>query len=311
MRLVRGSLSLLAVATFVVSPQNALADDKKTCVDAYVAAQSRRTEHRLLAARTQLRICARQECASLMQGQMNRDCTQWLTDVEASIPTVVFSAKDAAGNDLQDVTVSADGAVVARKLDGHAMEIEPGSHNFTFVDAGGHADTQTVVVLEGTKNQVVHATFGQPAAPEPAPAPAPTPTPTTPAPPQPAPQSTAASPPPAPEPTPEANPEAASGYWTGQRIAGVAIAGAGLLGMGVGGIVALSAKSQFNTAQGESGQQRVTDSQAAYNQGNVASVVVGVGAAVAAAGIVVWLIAPSPDTQVGLGAHGMTLRGRF
>jgi hypothetical protein len=277
------------LGVLALSGRGALADDtaavKKTCADAYVAAQGLRDDHKLIAARAQLRVCAHSECSPLMQGQLIKDCTEWLTAVEAAIPTVVLAAKDASGNELQDVAVSVDGTAVAQQLDGKAIELEAGTHSFTFTSAKGPAVTETVVVLEGNKNQTVSATFPGPPAPPPA-APPPTPPPVV-----------APAPPPA--------------YWTGQRILGVAIAGGGLVGMGVGGILALSAKSQFNTAENESGQPRVSDSQSAANLGNVASVVVGVGGAVLVGGLVVWLLAPSQQTQVGMSGSQVVFRGTF
>jgi len=300
---------LLLVASSPTLARAAGPDEKKACVDAYVAAQSSRSDHHLLAARTQLRTCARQECAPFMRGEMTRDCAQWLTEVEAGIPTVVFSAKDAAGNDIVDVTVSAEGTVLTQRLDGRAIEIDPGSHTFTFADAAGHTATQTAVALEGTKNQVVRVTFGQTAPPPPAQPQPPLQQPT----PQPQPQPASA-----PTSTTTANPAAAEApaaptrsYWTGQRIIGVVATGVGLVGVGVGGLLGLSAKSQWNKANGESMPAAHNDSQSAYDLGNVASVVTIAGGVIAAAGLVVWLIAPSPQTQVGLDGHGLTLRGSF
>jgi hypothetical protein len=86
-------------------------------------------------------------------------------DIEASIPTVVLSAADPGGKELQAVKVSVDGAVLAEALDGHAVEMEPGSHVFTFADPQGVTATQTQIILEGTKNQPVRVTLGAPPPP--------------------------------------------------------------------------------------------------------------------------------------------------
>jgi hypothetical protein len=147
---------LAAVGAWAAS---AGADDKTSCSNAYVAAQTRRSEHRLLAARDQLRACARQECANFMQGQMIKDCAEWLGQVEGSIPSVVLAASDASGADLTDVTVRLDGVIVARRLDGAALDVDPGSHVFSFDAPGAPTVTDSAVVLEGTKNQVIRATL--------------------------------------------------------------------------------------------------------------------------------------------------------
>jgi hypothetical protein len=150
---------LLAFAAAIASGE-ALADERTACTSAYVAAQTRRSEHRLLAARDELRTCTRQECSSLMHGQMIKDCASWLAQVEATIPSVVLSAKDSAGADLTDVRVSMDGAPIATKLDGRAIDIDAGSHVFRFDAPDQTSVTVTSLVLEGAKNQLIRATLG-------------------------------------------------------------------------------------------------------------------------------------------------------
>jgi hypothetical protein len=150
-------LATLAVAGWIPM---ARADEKAACSQAYVAAQSRRSEHRLLAARDELRVCARQECSLLMKGEMLKDCTDWLAQVEASIPSVVLSAKDSSGSDMTNVAVAIDKTVVVATLDGRSVDVDPGSHVFTFEAPGRDKVTLTALVLEGAKNQQIRAVFG-------------------------------------------------------------------------------------------------------------------------------------------------------
>src|SRR5207248_1806862 len=56
-------------------------------------------------ARKRFVTCAADACPKAMR----IDCARWLEDVEASIPTVVFGAKDARGGDIFDVSVYVDG----------------------------------------------------------------------------------------------------------------------------------------------------------------------------------------------------------
>jgi hypothetical protein len=312
------------VAALVLASASALApaawaDDNAVCSDAYAVAQSRPNDRRMAFVRTQMRLCARPECAGLLGGQMVKDCTAWLAAAEATMPTVILSARDPAGNDVTDVTVTVDGVVVATKLDGTAVAVEPGSHTFKFTSAAGATGMQNEVILDGTKNNLLRVILSPPEQPVPAPVPVvvPPPAPVPAAPPAAAP---VAPPPPAtppPGPPPAAAPPGALSYWTGQRILGASITGGGLIAVGIGGIVALMAKSQFDNAVGEIGQQRVNDSSSAASQGNVASVVMGVGAAVAVGGAVVWLLAPSNTETVaenlGVGVDGRQLfvRGSF
>ena len=167
--------------------------DKETCARAYTDAQSLRSDFKLVEAREQLRACSSSRCSPFMGGGIVKDCTSWLAAVDASIPSVVFTAHDAAGADVVDVTVSMDGATVAKTLDGHAIDVNPGTHLFTFRRADGTTVDQRVVVLEGKKDQVVSATFAAP----------------SPSPPQPA-QETRTAPPPPPPPVSAATSEESS-----------------------------------------------------------------------------------------------------
>jgi hypothetical protein len=94
-------------------------------------------------------------------------------------------------------------------------------------------------------------------------------------------------------------------------VLGVSVAGAGLVGLGVGGVLGLLAKSQYGRAEGETGTPRHDDSVSAVGAGNVASVVFGVGAGVAAAGVVLWLTAPSASTTVGTSGNELFVHGTF
>jgi hypothetical protein len=154
------ALSLVA-ASLVASAAHA--DPKAACVEASSKAQRMRGAHQLLEARDQLRVCAAAACPAVVQS----DCATWLEEVERAIPTVVLSAKDGAGNDVFDVTVSVDGAPLAGKLDGSALAMNPGPHTFHFVRADGTTTDRQVLVQEGQKAIAVEARLGAIVAPAP------------------------------------------------------------------------------------------------------------------------------------------------
>jgi hypothetical protein len=133
----------------------AQADDKQACNDAYRQAQVLRNDHKLVEAREQLRICAGGSCP----GFIAKDCSDWLKADESKTPSVVLAAKSPAGADLFDVKVTMDGAPLSSKLDGLAIDIDPGPHTFAFDAPEGHAE-QKIVVAEGAKAQRVAVTFG-------------------------------------------------------------------------------------------------------------------------------------------------------
>jgi hypothetical protein len=82
------------------------------------------------------------------------------------MPMIVLSAVDSTGSDLADVRVTIDGEVVAQRLDGREISIDPGSHTVRFERSGSAPIDQQIVVREGDRHRSVSATFPTPAPPE-------------------------------------------------------------------------------------------------------------------------------------------------
>ena len=97
-----------------------------------------------------------------------------------------------------------------------------------------------------------------------------------------------------------------------QRTVGLLIGAAGILGVGSAGILGAVAKSKYDSAVPESGTQRgLSDSTAAFNAGNVGTIVLGIGTIVTLVGAGVWLTAPKAAVVVGANAGGLQVRGGF
>lgn len=154
--------ALFASALLLV-PASASAEPKDACIVAYEQTQTLRKDGKLVAARAQAEICAQSTCPALL----TKDCTRWMSELEASTPSVVFEARNEAGAAFTDVRVSMGGEVLASRLDGKPIAIDPGKHVFHFETAGAVAD-ETVLVREGEKNRRVRATFPGRVAPTPA-----------------------------------------------------------------------------------------------------------------------------------------------
>jgi len=100
-------------------------------------------------------------------------------------------------------------------------------------------------------------------------------------------------------------------HWTGGRVAAAVLTGVGIAGMGIGGVMSLSAKSTFDRAEGETGATQRTDSSRAVSAGNVATGVVVGGAVIAAVGVTLWFALPDNSAVVGTDGHALFLRGAF
>lgn len=151
------ALPLLLLPVVLSIPQVAHADDTAMCLSANESSQKLRREKKLKDAMEQLKICSRPSCPGVIQ----KDCTQWLREVEATLPTVSFSAKDGGGSDLTDVRVTMDGEQILEQLDGSSVPVDPGKHTFTFAHSGEEDQSQDVLVNEGDKARKVEVRFGK------------------------------------------------------------------------------------------------------------------------------------------------------
>src|SRR5580658_9727982 len=141
------SVILTASAVLIVS--SARAANPGACADAAFQGQTSRNEHKLLEAREEFRACVQKDCPDFVQ----KDCAEWLDDVDKRLPSVVVSAKDPSGRDLVDLKVIADGRPPTEKLDGESLPMNPGHHAFVFERGVGGSATTDIVLTEGEKDR--------------------------------------------------------------------------------------------------------------------------------------------------------------
>jgi hypothetical protein len=247
------------------------------CLAATETSLKLRTDHKLRGARTQALVCSAASCPA----EVREECLHRVTEMNAAIPTVVFTVKGPSGDELAAVKVSMDGEVVATQLDGSAIALDAGSHRFTFEAEGAAPSSKTLIIHEGEKNRREAVALG-PVAPTPPPAMVPAP---------------------APEPK---EPEPASPSIPGQkqRIAGIVVGGAGAVGLVVGGVFGglTSASNERSSA--------VSDGAASTAAFVIGAVLVGGGAAL-------YFLAPkeasqpAPTVGVAVGPGSLALRGTF
>lgn len=143
----RGLAFTLAFAsTFAAAAARA---DEDPCIRAYTQAQMLRKDGRTVSARAQAAICAQASCNAILA----KDCTRWLSELEAIAPSVVLDVKGPNGVELVDVRVTMDGDPLANRIDGKAIEIDPGTHVFTFESRGYASIERSILVREGEKGR--------------------------------------------------------------------------------------------------------------------------------------------------------------
>ncbi len=123
-----------------------------TCETAFETAdlRLRASESRLLEARAALRACAHPTCKPWMVD----DCSKRLADVEGRIPSVALSAEDARGTPLHAVRVLEGERELVGRLNGVAVEMDPGPHELV-AEYDGTRVGRSVVVVEGKKAQPI------------------------------------------------------------------------------------------------------------------------------------------------------------
>lgn len=138
------------LAVLAISRSAVAAEPTKTeCVAANGAAQDLRSAGKLREARVKLAVCISASCP----GPIREDCGERLREVEKVTPSIVFEAKDAAGNDLSAVVVTMDGQPLAMKLDGAALIVDPGEHQFSFDADGLPSAEKKLVIREGERDR--------------------------------------------------------------------------------------------------------------------------------------------------------------
>jgi hypothetical protein len=100
-----------------------------------------------------------------------------------------------------------------------------------------------------------------------------------------------------------------SGYT--QRVTGLVLGGAGLLGLGASGVLGLVAKSQDNAAAAEPFPAKHNDSVNAWHLATTATIVAGVSGAFVLGGVVVWFTQPQHGAAVGTNGNELLVRGTF
>jgi len=283
---------LLPLLVSLGTPCFAQPTDKLACAHAYEQAQYAKRDKHLRAARAQSLVCAQQVCGAASA----TDCGQWLREIDAAMPTVVFAARDDAGADLTRVVVSMDGERLTDKLDGGAVPVDPGSHVFHF-DAGGRSVDRSLTINEGEKTRVVSVVIAR-APVETAPPAPPTPTPTTSTPP---PTNEAPAPPPT--------------TTRGSLAPGLVVGGAGL-GLVVSSIVlGVVAKSDLDSLRATCAPSCAPSSlDAVQTKANVSDVLLAVGLAGVGAGALLIVFRPThhaTTTKVGLRGTTLVLSGEF
>jgi hypothetical protein len=291
------SIAAVTVAALALGEGQARASDPTTadCLAASDASLKMGNQHKLRSERSQLLVCAAASCP----GDIRKECAHRVDEVNAQIPTIIFQVKDASGADISGVKVTMDGEVLAERLQGTALSIDPGEHLFTFEATSQPLVTKKFVIQQAQKDRRELVTLGTPPVAPPPPSAA-TPT--------------------APPPTTRTAPtETGESHGIGtQKALALVAGGVGVIGLGIGtafGLMAISQKSDAQSACPNSPcatQDGANKWSTAGSTGNISTVAFIVGGVAVAGAAALWLTAPSANTtQVGFGLGGVQVKGTW
>lgn len=271
--------SLLLASTLASGNASA---DVQACLGASEKGQRARSAGKLREAREQFLLCSSDGCPAMVR----RDCAQWQGEVVATLPSVVLGAKDRAGRDLFDVTVSIDGEPLLTRLDGKSLTIDPGPHTFKFEMAGAAPIIERALVKEGEKTRVIAVTFATGAATSATPA--------------------------TPAPGPEAADKPAPGSERHHTVFPWIVVGLGVVTMGAGLVVVLTSpalpdgcSSSTKTCLRIPGEdaaafaKRQEDAGRSESQPTEGLIVAGIGLGVTAAGLIWHFLEPTGPERTG------------
>jgi hypothetical protein len=254
------------VAVLVTAATARAADPTTTeCVSLNEKAGPLQKAGKLVEAHASLVRCSASSCPAVVRD----DCAKEALAVDAAIPTIVFEARDGAGNDRSDVRLTIDGEARADRLTGVALDVDPGDHTFAFEASGLPPLEKHFVIHAGEKNrreQIVLGPLAKPAAPP-------------------------------------ADRSDRTQRGVALRPIGLVVGGVGVGGLVTGGIFGLLAHSKWNQAVIDCAGGCAADSPArteassAHSQAMVSNIAFAAGGALTVTGLVLFLAAPSRTAE--------------
>ena len=284
----------------------ARAQDTDACINASEKAVALRKADKLVEQRAALSMCAASSCPDAVR----TSCQQRLAQANQAIPSIVFLARDGGGRDLVAVKLTVDGAAYAERLDGSAIALDPGEHEFRFEVLDQPPVVKRFVMHQGEQNRRETVVLG------------------------PAPVSTDAAVPSAsagagiaPEASPpaeaSANPSAHRRAGP-QRALGVVIGAVGVASLSAGAVfggLSLAAHNSYSKNCGSSigapsgfcNSQGVSGEGDAATKGTLSTIFFIAGGVATVAGGALFFTSPraAGSPQVGVGMGSLVVKGRF
>src|SRR5438045_2209123 len=152
-RLVPFGFCVAVISLTAATARSERLGDERACMGAFKTAREREESGRLQQAKDLLMSCAQAPCGGFIRQQ----CANKYNQLESDTPSVVLIVTDPTGAPRADVQVRMDGEIFARQLDGRALTVDPGMHEFSFVADGVVFGSQKVMIVQGQRNRFITA----------------------------------------------------------------------------------------------------------------------------------------------------------
>jgi hypothetical protein len=145
----------LGVALVLSAKPGASAEPNKAKIKACgitfrTAVQLEQSGH-LRQAKDTLLACMKATC-----GGVKLRCTALFSQLESDTPSVVPLVVDEGGDPRTDVQVTMDNELLTSRLDGRALPVDPGLHEFSFSADGSVLASQKVMIVQGQRNRPIN-----------------------------------------------------------------------------------------------------------------------------------------------------------
>jgi hypothetical protein len=158
LRALRMGASAAAILLYATPVRGAPVRSTDVCRSAYQSAQEREQSGHMLEARELLATCAKTTCGR----SLRNECAIKYTRLDSEIPSVVLHVTDDAGAARVDVQVRIDGKLLTSQVDGQALPVDPGVHEFSFSTETGVFATQKIMIAQGELNRPISMTLSSP-----------------------------------------------------------------------------------------------------------------------------------------------------
>jgi hypothetical protein len=142
-------IGALAFAAWALPAPAQTAPDLDACLAAHEQGQIARKHDKLLDARRAFATCAVDACPKLARD----DCSTWLGEVEALVPTIELVVKGANGDAVPSARCTLDGVAIEAPLERRAIAVDAGVHALHCEADGVAPFDRAIAVASGEKGR--------------------------------------------------------------------------------------------------------------------------------------------------------------